>query len=140
MSCCVAMSVDRNDPKARQLLEKLLKKGVPPSPRARDEVVVPIASVGQAEGRSPVRARGQDCGKRPMAEEGEPLLTKRPRTKERDEEAIVPPPTIHPERMKDFLDTARLVLSGEMSWKGVVGNESTYATSTAMAFKKSVSW
>lgn len=47
-----------------------------------------------------------------MGEEGEPLLTKRPRTEEGKEEAIVPPPTIHLKRMKDFLDTSRLVLSG----------------------------
>ncbi|ONI23696.1 hypothetical protein PRUPE_2G202600 [Prunus persica] len=44
-------------------------------------------------------------------------MTKRPRNEEGEEGAIVPPPTIHPERMKDFLDTARLVLSGEMSWE-----------------------
>lgn len=102
------MGIDMNDPKARQLLEKMLKKEVGASgSRPR---LPPL--VREAESRSPLRPQGQDRRKRPMREEGEPLLTKRPRTEEGEEEAIVPPPTIHLKRMKDFLDTSRLVLSG----------------------------
>ncbi|VVA41641.1 Hypothetical predicted protein [Prunus dulcis] len=52
------MGVDRNDPKARQLLERLLKKGtiasvsgrtVPPKTHARNEVVALVVTVGQVE-------------------------------------------------------------------------------------------
>lgn len=93
----------------------------------RDEAV-------DQEGQSPSRQWGQDRGKRPMVE-GEPVSAKRPRTEEGEEEAVVLVPAIHPERMKDFLDTLRLVLSGEMSWEGLAGSESTYATSTAMTFE-----
>ncbi|KAI5334951.1 hypothetical protein L3X38_025084 [Prunus dulcis] len=58
------MGIDRNDPKARQLLERLLKKGtiasvsgrrVPPQTHARNEVVAPIVPVGQVEQYGMVR-------------------------------------------------------------------------------------
>ncbi|CAB4309127.1 unnamed protein product [Prunus armeniaca] len=122
-----AMGIDMNDPKARQLLEKLLKKGAGAS-----------GSRPRAKVRSRVRPKGYDSGKGPMSEEEEPPVTKRPRHEEGAEGSIVPSPTIHLERMKDFLDTTKLVLSGEMSWEGLEGNESTYTTSTAMAFEQSV--
>lgn len=58
------MGVDRNDPKAWQLLERLLKKGagslvsgqrVPPQTYARNEAVALVMPVGQVEVRKPVR-------------------------------------------------------------------------------------
>ncbi|CAL9006366.1 unnamed protein product [Prunus brigantina] len=142
-----AMGIDRNDPRARQLLEKLLKKGTgasgsgrkePPPARPAREVAV-VAPTPIAEARSPGLGRGQDRGKRPAGEEREAPRAKRPRVEEVDVEgAVVPTLTIHPERLADFVDTARMVLSGEMSWEGLTLGESTYASSTAMAFEQSV--
>ncbi|CAB4283261.1 unnamed protein product [Prunus armeniaca] len=145
--CGVAMGIDRNDPRARQLLEKLLKKGTGASgsgskvlaPARLAGEVAPVGLTPNVEARSPGRARGQDRGKRPAGEEREATRAKRPRVEEADvEEVVVPTPTIHPERLADFVDTARMVISSEMSWKGLMGGESTYATSMAMAFEQSV--
>lgn len=140
------MGIDRNDPKARQLLEKLLTKGSgalasgarkQTAPvRSRDEGVVGALDV-RAGARSPPRQHGQDRGKRPVGEGEDPVTAKWARVEEREEEGGVVP-SIHPERLKDFLDTSKLVLSGEMSWEGLAGSESTYATSTAMAFEQSL--
>ncbi|CAL9016689.1 unnamed protein product, partial [Prunus brigantina] len=103
--------------KARQLLEKLLKKGPGPS------------GLG----------RGHDRGQRPVGEERDAPEAKRPRVEEVDMEGVaMPTPAIHPERLADFVDTARMVLSGEMSWEGLTLGESTYASSTAMAFEQGV--
>ncbi|CAL9002350.1 unnamed protein product [Prunus brigantina] len=142
-----AMGIDRNDPRARQLLERLLKKGSgasgsgpkgqPPARPAREGA--PVMPTPNTEARSPGRGRGQDRGKRPVGEEREAPGAKRPRVEEVQEEAaVVPTPTIPPERLADFVDTARMVLSGEMSWEGLTLGESTYATSTVMAFEQSV--
>ncbi|CAB4313674.1 unnamed protein product [Prunus armeniaca] len=142
-----AMGIDRNDPRARQLLEKLLKKGTGASgsgskvlaPARLAGEVAPVGPTPNVEARSPGRARGQDRGKRPAGEEREATRAKRPRVEEADvEEVVVPTPTIHPERLADFVDTARMVISSEMSWEGLMGGESTYATSMAMAFEQSV--
>ncbi|CAL9022417.1 unnamed protein product, partial [Prunus brigantina] len=79
-----------------------------------------------------------DRGKRPVGEEREAPGAKRPRVEEVEEVvAVGPTPTIHPERLADFVDTTRMVLSGEMSWEGLTLGESTYASSTAMAFEQS---
>ncbi|CAL9025158.1 unnamed protein product [Prunus brigantina] len=93
---------------------------------------------GNGEARSPGRGRGQDRGKRPVGEEKEAPGAKRPRVEEVEEVAVGPTPAIHPERLADFVDTTRMVLSGEMSWEGLTLGESTYASSTAMAFEQSV--
>ncbi|CAL9030255.1 unnamed protein product, partial [Prunus brigantina] len=88
---CRACVWSGTDPRARQLLEKLLKKGagvsglgpkVPIPSRARNEVVAPVAPVGQSVSRTSRQPREHDQGKRPMVEEGEPLVTKRVRTEE----------------------------------------------------------
>ncbi|CAL8991184.1 unnamed protein product [Prunus brigantina] len=100
--------------------------------------LAPVAPTPIMEARSPGRGRGQDRGKRPAGEEREAPGPKRPRVEEAEEAAVAPTPTIHPERLADFVDTARMVLSGEMSWEGLTLGESTYATSTAMAFEQSV--
>ncbi|CAB4316408.1 unnamed protein product [Prunus armeniaca] len=120
--CCVAMGINRNDLKAQQLLEKFLKKGARLSPpaRSKNEAVEP------------------DRGKKAIVRGGGATDVEEAEDRGGQEGAIVPSSTTHSKRMKDFLDTTRLVLSGEMSWQGLVGNESTYATSTAMAFKQSV--
>ncbi|CAL9030032.1 unnamed protein product [Prunus brigantina] len=84
------MGIDRNDPRARQLLEKLLKKGPGPSGSVRTgpppvhpvrEVVVPTPTV---EARSLGMGRGQDRGKRPVGEERDAPGAKRPRVEEMD--------------------------------------------------------
>ncbi|CAL8168123.1 unnamed protein product [Prunus armeniaca] len=117
-----AMGINRNDLKAQQLLEKFLKKGARLSPpaRSKNEAVEP------------------DRGKKAIVRGGGATDVEEAEDRGGQEGAIVPSSTTHSKRMKDFLDTTRLVLSGEMSWQGLVGNESTYATSTAMAFKQSV--
>lgn len=128
------MGIDRNDSKARQLLEKLLRKGsgvvasgatrlVPPA-RARNEGEGSAVPAARAEAQSQLRPRGQDRGKRPIGEGESPTTAKRARV-EVEEGVVPPPPIIHPVRLKDFLDTNKLVLSGEMSWEGLAGTEST---------------
>ncbi|CAB4286052.1 unnamed protein product [Prunus armeniaca] len=79
-----AMGINRNDLKAQQLLEKFLKKGARLSPpaRSKNEAVEPVASMGQAEGRSLCNRGGRIVGKRPLSEEGVPPMSKRPRTEE----------------------------------------------------------